>query len=481
VKKAFPYIMVIGVGLAAIYAYYHFQATRLTQEELQNMRIAEDRLAEVESAEHDHQGEHEHGGAEQSSVEPAATPASFHEIPAESMPDQAPDTFHVAFECSNGTFVVECHRDWAPNGVERFYELVKIGFFNDIRVFRVLPDFVVQFGISGDPALNAQWMNAKIPDDEVKQSNTRGRLTFASAPGQANSRSTQVFVNLTSTQQNTRLDAMGFPPIGEVVQGMDTVDGFYAGYGGEPSGFQQEIGDFGNEFLDQRYPNLSQIKRAYFVEGAGSAEEQTEPDESRDAGHEDDESHAAHANPILTAPEEFAVQMDTTAGTIVVECHRSWAPHAADRFYTLVDAGFYAGSAFAPVITEPKPYIAQFGINPDDSVNFGWVHDLLETDPAKESNTAGRLAFALKNHEPGTGSTQVFINLADNSRLDDLGYAPFGEVVEGMDAVQELNDEYQDNVDLEKMIRMGGPYWESKYPHLDSIKTATIVDRRDDS
>ena len=296
-KKAFPYIAVIGVALVALYAVYHFRATRLLPQQLEEMRQAQDRLAAAEAAGDEPQAGDEHDGHDhgedghESGSDAPPPPDNVREIPVESMPEGTPEVFQVAFECSNGTFVVECHRDWAPNGVERFYELVKIGFYNDIRVFRVMPGFVVQFGISGNPGLNAQWMNANIPDDPVTQSNTRGMFTFA-ATSNPNSRSTQVFVNL--ADNSASLDGRGFAPIGNVVQGMDVVDGFYPGYGGDPSNLQQQISEMGNAILDQRYPNLSRINRAYFAETTGVAA-------SGEPAEESSETPAATSNEPETA------------------------------------------------------------------------------------------------------------------------------------------------------------------------------------
>ena len=127
---------------------------------------------------------------------------------------------------------IEVHRDWAPNGADRFYNLVKNGFYNDVRFFRVLEGFMAQFGINGDPNLSAVWRNANIKDDPVKQSNTRGMITFATAG--PNTRTTQVFINF---GDNAGLDGQGFSPFGKVVSGMDVVDSLYGGYGeGAPNG-----------------------------------------------------------------------------------------------------------------------------------------------------------------------------------------------------------------------------------------------------
>ncbi len=181
-------------------------------------------------------------------------------IPApDAAKEKAPAVFKARFETTQGNFVVEVHRDWAPNGADRFYNLVKIGYFDGVKFFRVVPNFVVQFGIHGDPAVSRQWMNAKIDDDPVKESNKRGYLTFAqsSAP---NSRSVQLFINL---GDNTRLDAMRFAPIGKIVSGMEVVDKFYSGYDHNTlTSSQGQIAAEGNAFLDAKYPKLDGIKKA---------------------------------------------------------------------------------------------------------------------------------------------------------------------------------------------------------------------------
>lgn len=291
-KKAFPYIAAIGVGLVALYAVYHFRSTRLLPQQLDEMRQANERLENVEQAEGSGAASHEHDGHDHSvsdhseTAHKAATDGQFKEVPEEQLSDEVPDVFLVTFETSEGPFVVEVHRDWAPNGAQRFYDLVNIGFYDDIRVFRVVPGFVVQFGISNDPQLNETWMESTIPDDPVAQSNTRGTLTFAAASN-PNSRSTQVFINLASNAAS--LDSRGFAPIGEVIQGMDIVDQFYSGYGESITQLQPQIASAGNAYLDGQFPNLTVIKRAYVVEPIGepsaengegaTAPDNTEPSE----------------------------------------------------------------------------------------------------------------------------------------------------------------------------------------------------------
>src|SRR5262245_34804511 len=150
--------------------------------------------------------------------------------------EMAPAVYTVNFDTSVGTFVVEVHRDWAPNGADRFYNLVKNGFYDNVRFFRVISGFMVQFGISGDPALSGVWQGARIPRDPVKQSNTRGFITYAmqGGPQGPDTRTTQVFINF---GDNSPLDAQGFAPFGRVTQGMDIVDKIYSGYGeGAPRG-----------------------------------------------------------------------------------------------------------------------------------------------------------------------------------------------------------------------------------------------------
>jgi peptidyl-prolyl cis-trans isomerase A (cyclophilin A) len=188
----------------------------------------------------------------------AGSPSALADPASAEMRATAPATYRVRFETSAGAFAVEVTRAWAPLGADRFYNLVRHGFFDGTRFFRVVPGFVVQFGLSGDPAINARWRTASIPDDAVLQHNTRGTLTFATA-GPA-TRTTQMFINF---GDNTRLDAMGFSPLGSVVEGMDVVDRIYAGYGEQPD--QGRIGLQGNDYLRSQFPRLDSIAHASVV------------------------------------------------------------------------------------------------------------------------------------------------------------------------------------------------------------------------
>ena len=174
----------------------------------------------------------------------------------------APDVFRARFETSKGDFVVEVTRAWSPAGADRFYNLVSHGYLDGVRFFRVIEGFMAQFGINGDPALAALLREENIQDDPVAESNTRGKLTFAKT-GQPDSRSTQIFINLVP---NTYLDASGFSPFGEIVDGMEVVDQLYSGYGeGPPGGTgpnQGRVQAEGNAYLNAEFPNLDYVERA---------------------------------------------------------------------------------------------------------------------------------------------------------------------------------------------------------------------------
>ena len=171
--------------------------------------------------------------------------------------EQAPATYKVRFDTSAGVFVVQVNRDWAPLGADRFYNLVKSGYYDDVRFFRVIPNFMVQFGIHGTPAVSAIWRNTQIKDDSVKQSNRRGYITFATAG--PNTRTTQVFINF---RDNAGLDKQGFAPFGEVVEGMSVVDKINSQYEGKPQEQFVRILNEGNAFLNKEFPKLDFIKKA---------------------------------------------------------------------------------------------------------------------------------------------------------------------------------------------------------------------------
>jgi len=170
--------------------------------------------------------------------------------------EKAPAMYTAKFETTAGVFQVEVHTDWAPNGADRFYNLVKNCYYDGCRFFRVVPGFIVQFGINGDPAIQRNWESATIPDEPVKQGNTRGTITFAktSAP---NSRTTQVFINF---KDNSGLNRTGFAPFGKIISGMDVVDKIYSAYGERPE--QARIQTEGTAYLAKSFPKLDYIKKA---------------------------------------------------------------------------------------------------------------------------------------------------------------------------------------------------------------------------
>ena len=183
--------------------------------------------------------------------------------------ETAPDTFMARFETSAGDFAIEVVRAWAPLGADRFYNLVRHGYYDDARFHRTVPDFIVQWGLAGDPEVTAAWIGETIPDDEaVVASNVRGTVAFAFT--EPHTRATQVYINLVD---NSRLDAQGFPPFGRVVEGMEIVDRIYPGYGessggGLRRGDQSAIVAGGNDYLDREFPMLDRLLRATVERGS---------------------------------------------------------------------------------------------------------------------------------------------------------------------------------------------------------------------
>ena len=179
--------------------------------------------------------------------------------------ETAPDLFRARFETSKGPFVIEVHRDWAPIGADRFYNLVKNGFYDGTRFFRVRPGFMAQFGLNGNPEIQRPWQMAFLRDDPVTQKNLRGFVTFTNE-GRPQSRFTQIFINYAD---NSRLDADGFAPFGQVVTGMDVVDKLFNP--GETQPDQRRIIREGNDYLQKEFPKLDFVKKATIVPAAAPA------------------------------------------------------------------------------------------------------------------------------------------------------------------------------------------------------------------
>jgi cyclophilin family peptidyl-prolyl cis-trans isomerase len=197
--------------------------------------------------------------------------------PVPAQPPHAPEVFQVRFETSQGAFVVEVHREQSPHGADRFHELVAAGYFDGSRFFRVVPGFIAQFGVAGDPKVTAAWKDRTIPDDPVRQSNTRGTIAYAMTG--PNTRATQLYVNLAD---NSRLDAQGFAPIGRVTSGIDVVERLYGGYGetsggGMRGGKQGEMLKGGNAWLDANFPKLDHLLRARIIEEKSEEKPEEKP------------------------------------------------------------------------------------------------------------------------------------------------------------------------------------------------------------
>jgi peptidyl-prolyl cis-trans isomerase A (cyclophilin A) len=210
-------------------------------------------------------------------VGPEAPPNPLLDPGAPEMNLEAPDRFKVLFETSAGDFVLEVERALAPLGADRFYNLVRSGYYEGTRFFRVVPGFVVQWGLSGDPEVAAAWRGARIEDDPVVGSNTRGTITFAmGGPG---TRTVQVYINL---GDNSRLDDTGFAPFGRVTGGMDVVEALYGGYGdGAPRGQGPEQGRItseGDAYLEAEFPELDRVERVTIIR------EERDPRDPREEG-----------------------------------------------------------------------------------------------------------------------------------------------------------------------------------------------------
>jgi peptidyl-prolyl cis-trans isomerase A (cyclophilin A) len=195
-----------------------------------------------------------------------AKPAAEKLLNPAQLNETAPDKFQVKFDTSKGEFVIEVTRAWAPNGADRFYNLVKNGYYDNCRFFRVVANFMAQFGINGNPKLNAIWSQARIKDDPVKQSNGRGYITYAM--GGPNTRTTQLFISF--RDNSASLDKQGFSPFGKVIEGMKVVDSLYSGYGDDPSfggngPVQQRAQQLGNAYLEKDFPKLDYIKTATII------------------------------------------------------------------------------------------------------------------------------------------------------------------------------------------------------------------------
>ncbi|HHH30049.1 MAG TPA: hypothetical protein ENK57_17125 [Polyangiaceae bacterium] len=246
--------------------------------------------------------------------------------------EEAPAEFSVKFDTTAGEFTMTCTRDWAPHGADRFYNLVKIGYFDDVSFFRAVKGFVVQFGIHGDPEVNKAWRNANIEPDDVKESNKKGTLTFAQAgrPKEkgktAETRATQLFINL---KDNDRLDGMGFAPLCTVTDGMDVVMKLHTGYGERAGRDQGAITMKGNEYLRKKYPLLDYIKTARLIEGGGdTGDGGGDTGDDADGGDADEQGTDGGAKKETTAPSKDTKAKGDTAAPAPREAKKAAEPPA---------------------------------------------------------------------------------------------------------------------------------------------------------
>jgi peptidyl-prolyl cis-trans isomerase B (cyclophilin B) len=312
--------------------------------------------------------------------------------------EKAPETFKVRFDTTKGKFTVEVTRSLAPNGADRFYNLVKSDYFADIGFFRVVPGFMVQFGIHGDPAVSAKWRTANISDDPVKGSNTRGTITFATAG--PNTRTTQMFINFAD---NTFLDGQGFSPFGKVISGMDVVD--RPDSNGRQRVFETRIPE----------PRLHQV-RNHRVGGIARKERFNQIDFMSEAAH-----------------------ITTTEGEMVIEFWSDVAPKTVENFRTLAQKGFYDGTCFHRII---KGFMIQGGdpLTKDASKESHWGTGgpgyQIKAEFNDRSHQRGVISMARSQHPDSAGS-QFFICDGDASFLD-RQYTAFGKLIRGEDVLAKI-------------------------------------------
>lgn len=219
---------------------------------------------------------------------------------------QAPEAYKVKFTTPKGDILIQVTRAWSPLGADRFFNLVRAGFFNDAYFFRIVPGFVTQFGIHSNPQISKVWRAANLPDDPVRESNKRGTLSFATAG--PNTRTTQIFINLAD---NPRLDGMGFSPFGSVVEGMDVVDKLYAGYGEQPN--QGMIQESGGAYLKKEFPMMDRIMASVITDPAQPATAPAKPAAPKPAAPKPAASKPAAPKPAAVKPAATAKPASTTA------------------------------------------------------------------------------------------------------------------------------------------------------------------------
>lgn len=256
-RNALTLLGVIAILVAIVAVRSAFEQTIQSEADAEAARIAEENLAEAAEITGDAEATASEADAAppQEATAPAVEVTGYEEI---AWAESAPDVYRVKFDTTVGPFVLECTKEWAPLAHERFYELCKIGYFNGSGFFRVVPGFVVQFGLAADPKMTAQFKNSPLSDEQVLKSNQPGFISFASSG--PNSRTAQVFINY---GDNANLDAMDFAPFGKVIAGMENVESINAEYGQTPD--QGAITRLGSKYLKDEFPNLDFINTVTLV------------------------------------------------------------------------------------------------------------------------------------------------------------------------------------------------------------------------
>ena len=268
-KEKFVTIAVILAVLGGVTAFnIYVRPSADSEEDLEAREQAEEKIEEgkVLAEELKEEGAAKAAETEATTPADAAAPAStgaYVPVYLAGWPEKAPDNFKLNFVTSKGDFVIEADKSWAPLGTERLYQLARESYFNEVRFFRVIPGFMAQFGLSGDPRANKYWDRKNLRDETVTQSNLRGYVTFARAG--PNTRSTQLFINFGDNSRLDNSNGFGFPPIGKVIEGMGVVDQLYGGYN-NPVPDQGQITRRGNAYLEENYPKLDYIVRVELIE-----------------------------------------------------------------------------------------------------------------------------------------------------------------------------------------------------------------------
>lgn len=252
-KSQLVTLIIVAVFVALLVGINSIEPSRVSARQQQEAAKAAAQIAEAEAAEAKTHAATQELSAEQ--MQMAQQPGPSADTPA------SMDPYQVEFICSNGSFVLEIHPEWAPIGAEQFRKIIEAGIYNEARFFRVVPEFVVQWGIPGDPELAKTWGERTIKGEPVKTKNERGTITYAMLSNNLDSRTTQVYINLVDNTR--RLDHLGFAPIGKVVKGMEVIDAINAEYGQDPD--QSMIESRGNAYLKEYFPKLDYIKEAKFL------------------------------------------------------------------------------------------------------------------------------------------------------------------------------------------------------------------------